>query len=423
MTSGQFQTVPLSSITVGPDRVRKEFKQEDIDVLADSISRLGLIHPPVITREYVLAAGERRIRALGSLGWTNIPVQFIDTLDPAELLALELEENVKRKDLTWQEQCNSLLRLHELKLSTEENWDQSKTAACVGLTPAAVSQQLSVAKELAAGNEKIASTKEYTVARGLVVRQAARKAADESALISAAIDEEFGYAGPVETPILTADFLQWAPDYRGAPFNFIHCDFPYGINADKFNQSAAETLGGYVDTPEHYWNLVETLCKYKVQLLGESGHILFWFSMRHYEATLRALSAHFWVDPYPVVWWKTDNRGTLPDPTRGPRRVYEVAFVCSHGDRKIIQSVANTFGAPTTRVSDHMSEKNEDMLKHFFRMFVDGDTRILDPTAGSGSSLRAARSMGARHLVGLELNPDFAEAARIAWRQAQGSLL
>jgi DNA modification methylase len=52
------------------------------------------------------------------------------------------------------------------------------------------------------------------------------------------------------------------------------------------------------------------------------------------------------------------------------------------------------------------------MLEFFFRMLVDDGTRMLDPTAGSGSALRAAKKLGAKQVLGLEVNPEFAENAR-----------
>src|SRR5262245_60128149 len=106
MTSGSFRSVPTASIRVNRDeRQRREI--EGIDVLADSIRRLGLIHALVITRDGVLVAGERRLHALKQLGWDKVPVQYIDEVDPHTLRAIELEENIKRRDLTWQDQCRA----------------------------------------------------------------------------------------------------------------------------------------------------------------------------------------------------------------------------------------------------------------------------------------------------------------------------
>ena len=416
MISGEFTTLPLASIQVARhERIRKEISPDYIVSLADSIARLGLIHPLVVTRDNVLVCGENRLEACRSLGWDSAPIQYVDTLSEQELLAIELEENVKRKDISWQEQCDAVRRFHQLKTETEPKWSIEATATNIGLSPNTIRNYLAVAKEVAAGNVKVAAAKEYSVALGVTKRTQERRAADELSTLG----EVTEVARP-DSPILTASFLEWVETYSGPPFNLIHCDFPYGISANTFNQGAADAYGGYEDSPDVYWKLVSTLCANRDKLLGVSGHVLFWFSMRYYHETLVALREHFWVDPYPCIWFKSDNTGTLPDPTRGPRRVYEVAFLLSHGDRKIISAVANTFGGPVQRNAGHMSEKSEDMLAHFFRMFVDQNTRLLDPTCGSGSALRAARRLGAGSVLGLEINPEFAASARIAWEKTSG---
>jgi DNA modification methylase len=52
-------------------------------------------------------------------------------------------------------------------------------------------------------------------------------------------------------------------------------------------------------------------------------------------------------------------------------------------------------------------------------MFVDEFTLMLDPTCGSGSSLIAAESLGARHVLGLEIDKDFCEQANRSVRKAR----
>jgi len=411
MSSGEFDTIRIDDITIARDeRIRKALDPAKLAELADSIKRLGLLHPPVITRERVLVVGETRLEACRSLGWDSISIQWADTLEPDLLLAMELEENLKRTALTWQEECDTIRRFHELKKRTELNWTLESTAAALGVSEAKIIRSNAVARAIAAGVPRVADAPKYSVAVNLVARHSARAAADELQSVAAVEAEP---APP--TPFLNANFNDWALTYDGPPFNFIHCDFPYGIGADNFNQGAASSFGGYADSFDVYSQLISTLIVRREALLGASGHIMFWFSMRHYDHTLRVLRDAFWVDPYPLIWAKSDNRGILPDPKRGPRRVYETAFLCSHGDRPIISPVSNVFSAPTTRVSEHMSEKNVEMLQHFFRMVVDENTRMLDPTCGGGSSLRAARSMGATNLLGLEINPEFHANAERAW--------
>jgi DNA modification methylase len=74
-------------------------------------------------------------------------------------------------------------------------------------------------------------------------------------------------------------------------------------------------------------------------------------------------------------------------------------------------SVANAYVGPTDRSADHPSAKPEAMLREFFEMFVDEKSKVLDPTCGSGSALRAAKSLGAAYVLGIEKDKNFAERA------------
>lgn len=86
----------ISEISI-PRRHRKELG--DLSALAASIERVGLLHPIVITPEHRLIAGERRLRAVELLGWADVPVTIVESLDDAiSLLIAESHENTCRKD-------------------------------------------------------------------------------------------------------------------------------------------------------------------------------------------------------------------------------------------------------------------------------------------------------------------------------------
>jgi DNA modification methylase len=116
---------------------------------------------------------------------------------------------------------------------------------------------------------------------------------------------------------------------------------------------------------------------------------------------------------------KSDGAGILSDPARGPRRIYETCLFGSRGDRKITSAVANAYAASTDRSIDHLSPKPEPVLRHFFRMFIDKSSVVLDPTCGSGTALRAAEALEAAHVLGIEINKDFVERATIALEKAR----
>lgn len=420
MTSGVFTSFPVAAITVNRDsRQRRELK--DVQVLAESIRSLGLIHPIIITREGLLVAGETRLAAVKHLGWTDIPVQYADTLDEVELHLIELEENIKRTDLTWVEKTKAIETYHQMKARQNPAHTTEDTAVALNITPQSVNQHLVVAAEIAK-DPKLAEIENFSAARNLVARKNERAGASalrEALTLPTITIPEAGEAPVVPVvprrfaDLRNEDFLEWMKQPQEEPFNFIHCDFPYGVSTgDKKGQSAAKTLGTYDDGEDVYFTLLDSMLFYQDNFIAPSAHMLFWFSMNYYEETKARLERAGWtVNPMPLIWGKSDNTGIIPDPNRGPRQIYETALLCSRGDRKIVRPVANLAWFPTTK-EYHTSEKSLSMLQHFFRMLVDESTIMLDPTCGSGMAVKAAESAGARFSLGLERDLDFYTGAR-----------
>jgi hypothetical protein len=90
-------SLPISEIIVG-ERHRRDLG--DIEGLAASIAKLGLLQPIVVRPDGILIAGERRLHAAALLGWTEILVNVID-LDA--VVPGEFAENTCRKDFTLSE--------------------------------------------------------------------------------------------------------------------------------------------------------------------------------------------------------------------------------------------------------------------------------------------------------------------------------
>jgi hypothetical protein len=224
--------------------------------------------------------------------------------------------------------------------------------------------------------------------------------------------------------ILCEDFRKWAYTYSGPRFDFIHCDFPFGVGFHTSDQSEAalnllhETA--YDDSPEVFSQLLEALLSNRDRFIAASAHIMFWFPMSRYEHIRQQFTAaDFVVDPYPLIWYKSDQSGILPDYRRGPRRVYETAFIASRGDRLIVRPTSNVCSRPLSADRQHVSEKPEDVLRMFFQMFIDGSTRALDPTCGSGTALPMFEWYGAREILGLDINLECVNIARARLNRAR----
>ncbi len=111
--------VPVTSIIPNPMQPRTIFNQEELIDLADSIKEHGVIQPLIVNEkpdgQFVLIAGERRLRAAQMAGLSVVPV-ISRQADDRELLELALIENIQREDL-------SPLEAAEAYKSLEENFN------------------------------------------------------------------------------------------------------------------------------------------------------------------------------------------------------------------------------------------------------------------------------------------------------------
>ncbi len=433
MTSGNFSYLDVNQIIVNRDeRQRRELT--GIEELAQSIADNGLINPIVVTRDYVLVAGERRLTAHKHLGFDKIAVQFMDECDDLTLHIIELEENIRRQELPWRDETLAVANYHalqEAKAKTEGRpWSQEATAAELNMSQPTVARHLMVKQAIDEGVSEVVDAPRFSVAANFASRMQERKKATALRDLTRAIIpassttadtlkpedvEQALEAAPTRryAEIINTDFTSWSETVQEVPYNFIHCDFPYGINAgDTVGMSGAKSFGGYEDSPDVYWNLLGTFLRNQDRFVAPSAHMIFWFSMKYYTPTVEAIRAAGWrVDDFPLIWHRSDNSGILPDAQRGPRRTYETALFCTRGDRKIVRAVANSVAGVTTKTY-HMSEKPVAVLEHFFRMLVDESTLLLDPTAGSGNAVKVAEALGAHWATGLELSPEYAARAK-----------
>lgn len=399
-------SVSIDQVNVG-DRQRKDVG--DISNLAENIAKFGLLHPIVITSDsYMLMAGERRLLACRSLGWTQIPAHFFEELSPRDQFCIEFIENEKRQNLNWKERAEAIQRYHFMCVTEDgRSHTRERTAQDLHLSAVSVTEYLQVANELA--QPLVAQATSIKTAANTVRRLTERREAD-SMYTTSATEEMY------TSPIIRANFNEWAPSYSGPLFNLIHCDFPYGINSHKSEGQNSALEVDYIDSPATFWHLYYTLRNYIDNICTPSAHMIFWFSPNIYCEVQSALSRleGFRFEEHPLIWMRGENEGIAPDPSRRPRRVYEMAFFGWRGDRPLIRTKANIVQAPSVR-ADHPHEKSETALRHFLEMVVDANTHLLDPTCGSGSALRAASALGAARVVGLDTSEEYVHAASRAY--------
>lgn len=465
----------LDQIIVEAGRQRQDLG--DLEGLKKSLLNLGLLNPLVVEPseepdKFKLIAGERRYTAIKELQaeqlWAGpVSVTLFQDLDQKTRYLLELDENIKRKDLDWKEYCQALDKMFSLcQPSTIEAFAQE-----IGINRNSVGKALAVASMLE--DPLVQQAKNLSNAWTVVSRINSRKMDSMILDINELLEEEdeeenekedneMASAGqdsvgafeaaankslegistqggeinstlvldssrldikPASNPtpktpsldqyqIQQGDFFQFASSYKGIPFNLIHCDFPYGIEHSRSEQGNTATYGTYEDTADLYMSLIQTLLKYKDQLIAPSAHVVVWLSLRYEEWTKQEFAKHgFTWNMQPFIWFKKDNKGIIADKDCGLRNVGEYALIFNRGRRKVCKNISNIFPWQTTK-KFHASEKPGPMLDYLFSGLADETSRVLDPTCGSGTAIHAAMHANAESALGLELDQSFAEKAK-----------
>jgi ParB family chromosome partitioning protein len=122
--------LPLNKISANPDQPRKNFDEDELQELADSIKQHGVIQPILVEEEddgsYTIITGERRSRAARMAGLSEIPA-IIRKFSDEQRIAVALVENIQRADLNPIEEASAYRHLMETA-----NISQDQAALRVG---------------------------------------------------------------------------------------------------------------------------------------------------------------------------------------------------------------------------------------------------------------------------------------------------
>jgi ParB family chromosome partitioning protein len=133
-------TMEINTIRPNPYQPRQEFDSKEIESLAESLKRDGLLQPVVVRPAgagfYQLVAGERRWRAAQLAGLSRVPV-VIREVEDRKMLELALVENIQRRDLNPMEKARAFRQLMTLN-----SWTQEQVADSMGIARPSVANFL-----------------------------------------------------------------------------------------------------------------------------------------------------------------------------------------------------------------------------------------------------------------------------------------
>ena len=426
-TAPQIATALLSSIAYG-ERFRKDFG--DLEALKKSITEKGLIQPIAVKRVensgmYHLLAGGRRWKALTELALASqtdptIPIRVYDhDLTIEELRAIELEENIQRKDLNWMEEVTLKKELHELRLSiygektsTSPNapgWSQRDTAKLLGESAVNTGDDLKLAKyleeipELAQCESKSEAAKLIKkMTKTVVVEELANRALAHQA------------SSPIEVlrkeimnNYLIGDCIRGMQTVPDKSIDLIEIDPPYSIDlqGNKFCWNGAGdgshdhlAQADYNEIEEeNYPAFIRSVLTEAYRCLATDGWLLLWFGPDPwFEFMLRELRlAGFRVRGIPLLWVKTVGQTLQPQMYLGS--AYEMCFYAQKGSPRINkQGRINVFTYPVVPGSAriHPTERPLELMDDVLNTFAMPGSRVMVPFAGSGNTILSAYNNG-----------------------------
>jgi site-specific DNA-methyltransferase (adenine-specific) len=450
----------ITDVNVG-NRMRKMFG--NIEELAASLARFGLLQPIILDESNNLIAGHRRLLAAQHLGWSDIPFRRIDALDPILRKELELEENIRRKELEWPEEVLGLYRLYQAK---QERYGEKGSALAesggYGIEDAArefdrasgsISMDLALAKglyeypELLEEKTKSAAFKRYRRLKETALRaELAKRKQDHTdhEVLDDTPDEEEAPApsGLQRQPIRKATWKGTGVYYhadardvirqlRPSSVDLIVTDPPYGIGmyregSPMSSSKFAQTQGAmYDDNPRVIMDMLDETFLHCARALKLDGHAYIFFHMTRYEPVFLMLRKHFGAcEATPIIWLKQTTG--IGDPNRNWIYAYEPCFWVNRGRMLVKPQPFNVLRYDTVSKKIHSVEKPVALMRHIIEASAVRGEVVLDPFAGSGSTLVAAAQLNCR-FIGIEKHADFWRSAvdrvsRDLAAQAEGDL-
>lgn len=447
------QLIKIEDIVITPGRQRQEFDPQALQELVDTLQSKGLMHAPVLRNEngrMILVAGERRIRAVKDLQMLGnvlrfnnedvpdgyIPYVNIGDLDELAAEECELEENLHRKDLTWQENSAAMAKLHRLR---------SRQAQAEGRihTVADTAQET---KGRSDGGYQAQVRKDLIVANYLHVPEVAKaKTADEAFKVLKRIEETkknvelAASVGKVFSQSVhelhNTNCLSYMRTCEADKFDVILTDPPYGMGADSFGDGGDGRLANnehhYKDDYDSWKALMEEWCPLAFRVAKPQAHAYVFCDLDNFHELKRMMQAAGWfVTRTPFICTKP-NSGRVPHPSFGPRRQWEMLLYAVKGKKphnSIQPDVITTLADPGLQ---HGAQKPVALYTNLLgRSIRPGDT-VLDSFAGSGTIFPAAHQFKAK-AVGVEMNPEYYSIslkrmqsldAQVATQQQQGAVL
>ena len=410
------QLIDITKVKISPERQRRFFSDESMQELVDSVAQKGLFHAICLRQEgedLILAAGERRFRAIQDmwmlgkpLKYNNepvpegfIPYTLVGELDELEAWEVELDENLKRSDLTWQERAAAMSKLHNLRTQQAKKLGRIHTVGDTALEIKGsssgrqytdVRNNLIVAKHL--DNPEIQRAKSAEDAMKLLRRQEEQERFKELAK-TATVQQA---AKPDYINLIHDDCRNWLQTCPDETFDAIITDPPYGIDAQTHRSGASTNAFGssvshnYDDTYEHWQTLMRAWCPESFRVTKPQAHAYVFCDIDNFHELKGLMQLAGWyVFRTPLIRTRPGASGRVPLPLEGPRRQWEAILYAIKGHKHVISVQGDVIEAGMDDLYPHGAVKPINLYRQLLERSVRPGDKVLDTFAGSGPAIPA----------------------------------
>lgn len=444
---------PIDKIIVRrQERLRRDEKEikQNAQQIADSLILVGPVSPLVLNEQNELIAGECRLEAYKLLKQTEVPIVRRLNVERAMELMIELDENMRRRKMAWQDIALGIAAVHdrESKMAAErkEQWGLRATGHLVNASHSYVADCLVIARLLKTNDKEIWEAKNFDQAKQIVLLRketaaiAAKakystdiqilpqpaKAVKPSGIISIQLGNDAKLpkiitSSPekiremrtvqISDRLFNMDCVELMKEKMSpSSVDVIITDIPYGIDMSLLeDMHGIEQMKSTHDVDQNVEQMKPFL-EGAYRVLKDDKYLFFFYAQQHQEKLATwGREVGFSVLDWNLLWLKPHScRNNAPH--INPTKSYEPVMVMKKGSPRLAKPMNRCHmevdGMPDKKLQSNPFAKP---LEFIDKMILDPvyfpGMIVLDPFAGGGSIVRAAILKGCK-IVACEIDKD-----------------
>lgn len=435
---------PISQITVNrSERLRRDPKEiaENAQQIADSLILVGPINAILLSETNELIAGECRLEAYKLLGQTEVPILRRCKIERAMELMIELDENMRRRKMCWQDIALGITAVHEreskIHKDRKEQWGLRATGQLVNASHSYVKDCLTISLLLKQKDKEIWEAKSFEAAKQIVLLRLETSAMAAKAKISSGmlvipqppkstkptgiISISLGNNQPLSSVISASpeeiramktitlsdrlfnmDCVKLMKETLApSSVDFIATDIPYGIDMDLLEDMHGVNQMKSTHDVDQNVEQMKPFLEGAFRVLKDNTYLMFFFAQQHQEKLATwGREVGFSVLDWNLLWLKPHSCKNQA-PHINPTKSYEPVMVMKKGSPRLAKPMTlchmTVDGMPDKKLQSNPFAKPLEFVNTMMLdpVFFPGMT-VLDPFAGGGSIVRAAILKGCK---------------------------